>query len=242
MKSTETLNTPSVAAGPAIGSVSSQGNGDISSFLPTPQHQKHFYPQIWTLITSFALFAIYVGWDLGLISAVVALDRSYITSVIAGLLLLSSCHAAWHIISYSRQIETIVEHQGISPAFASLPRTPPQPSTATTSATLEIFAEQRRAPVDLGWFLVDLAIRLGLVGTIIGFILIFTSLSDTSIEGANGLKELMIAMSGGMGTALFTTLSGLLAGTLMSFQYLILGRQTEYLIGLVMSNEEAART
>ena len=244
---------------------------------------KHYYPQVWLLITSFSVFGFLVVWDLGLLRTVVALDRSYVTSIIFGLLVLSTCHAAWHIFKYSVQIESLRDSPtiGINGVAENKPagnaaavsqhtlhrpriNTPVSSQAHTTRSdaseddsrqeltyagnpqnaaehrarlenSIEIAAERYRSPVDLGWFLVDLAIRLGLVGTIIGFILIFTSLTSVSIDGADGLKELMIAMSGGMGTALFTTLGGLIAGTIMSFQYLILGRQTEHLIGAIVS-------
>jgi len=105
---------------------------------------------------------------------------------------------------------------------------------SASDSVVEIHADTIRAPIDLGWFLVDLAIRLGLLGTIIGFILIFTSLSTISLDGAEGLGELLVAMSGGMGTALLTTLSGLIGASFLSIQYLILGRQAEYQIALLI--------
>ena len=209
---------------------------------------EHHFPQLWFLLVSLAVFATYVGWDLGLFSIVFILDRSHIVLVIAGLLVLASCHAAWHIFRFSQRImsanrclaaephrngvdepdaflhEFLTDLTGASTARGS------NPESSNSDAILEIYADRLRSPVDLGWFLVDLAIRLGLVGTIIGFILIFTSLSGSSIDGAEGLKQLLVAMSGGMGTALFTTLAGLVAATFMSFQYLILGREIEALV------------
>jgi len=94
---------------------------------------------------------------------------------------------------------------------------------------IESVSAQVRGPVDTGWFLVDLAIRLGLAGTIIGFILIFTSLSGETIAGENALRELLVSMSTGMGTALFTTLTGLVVATYLSFQYLVLGKLIDHI-------------
>lgn len=212
----------------------------------------HHFPQLWFLVVSLTVFAVYVAWDLGLFSIVFTLDRSHITMVIAGLVVLASCHAAWHIFRFSQRImsasrrlaaepyrhdadepdaflhEFLTDLSGTSSTHAS------NPKSNNSDAILEIYADRLRSPVDLGWFLVDLAIRLGLVGTIIGFILIFTSLSGSSIDGAEGLKQLLVAMSGGMGTALFTTLAGLVAATFMSFQYLILGREIEGLVVLLV--------
>ena len=107
---------------------------------------------------------------------------------------------------------------------------------------MAVLADRLRAPVETGWFMVDLAIRLGLAGTIIGFILIFGSLSGEKIVGDDALRELLVSMSGGMGTALFTTLAGLIAATFLSLQYLLLGRQTEHVIAAVMHSESSPET
>jgi len=109
----------------------------------------------------------------------------------------------------------------------------PATGGAVPEDLFELYADRLRSPVDFGWFLVDMSVRLGLLGTIIGFILIFGSLSGVSIDGAEGLRDLLVAMSGGMGTALFTTLAGLVGATLLSVQYLILGREAEHLLGLL---------
>ena len=37
-----------------------------------------------------------------------------------------------------------------------------------------------------------------------------------------------------MGTALYTTLSGLVAASFLGFQYMLLGREVEHLIGLLI--------
>ena len=174
------------------------------------------------------------------------------TWLIAAITSIATCHAAWHVFLFSQRIEAAqallhdapgVEHAMPDNNYIAQFIEEIQPTTAvrsvelhshTTDSILEIYADKLRSPVDLGWFLVDLAVRLGLLGTIIGFILIFTSLSNTTIGGSDGLKELLVSMSGGMGTALLTTLGGLIGATVLSFQYLILGRENEYLIGLLI--------
>lgn len=104
---------------------------------------------------------------------------------------------------------------------------------------LEIYADQLRSPVEIGWFIVDLLIRLGLLGTIIGFILILRTLVSGPLPSADQIQTLLISMSGGMGTALFTTLSGLTTATLLGLQYMVLGRSVETLIAsLIRINEQ----
>ena len=195
---------------------------------------RHHFPQVWLLILLLVAFGIYVAWDRNLLALVYALDRSYMALVISALVIVATGHAALHILRYSRLLD--VAHRLLD-----------DPSRAETGllsdylddleqgaggeSLVEVYAERLRAPVDLGWFLADLAIRLGLLGTIIGFILIFTSLSGVSLDAADGLKDLLVAMSGGMGTALLTTLCGLVAATVISLQYLVLSRASDHLVG-----------
>ncbi len=106
------------------------------------------------------------------------------------------------------------------------------------SHVLEIYADQLRSPVEIGWFIVDLLVRLGLLGTIVGFILILRTLVDGPLPRADEIQSLLISMSGGMGTALFTTLAGLTTATLLGLQYMVLGRSVETLIAsLIRINE-----
>ncbi|MEQ8824414.1 MAG: MotA/TolQ/ExbB proton channel family protein [Filomicrobium sp.] len=107
---------------------------------------------------------------------------------------------------------------------------------------LEIYADQLRSPVEIGWFIVDLLVRLGLLGTIVGFILILRTLVDGPLPRADEIQSLLISMSGGMGTALFTTLAGLTTATLLGLQYMVLGRSVETLIASLIRINERTET
>lgn len=219
----------------------------VTTPVPTEAHDplavpEHHFPQLWLLFASLALLGLAVLVDLNLIAPVFALDRSHVTALIAALVLVGSVHACWHVVLYSRRIEAARHALGQRERTAEealvsawVHAAPPagSPHGDGREELLERYADRLRSPVDLGWFLVDMAVRLGLLGTIIGFILIFGSLSGVSIDGAEGLRDLLVAMSGGMGTALFTTLAGLIGATLLSVQYLILGREAEHLLGLL---------
>ena len=75
---------------------------------------------------------------------------------------------------------------------------------------------------DTGWFLADIMLKLGLAGTIIGFVIMLSSVADIQGSDINTVQDVLINMSSGMGTALFTTLSGLVANGLTAVQYYIL--------------------
>lgn len=224
-------------------------------------HQPH-YLQVWVLLISLVLFGLYVVNDLNYLSLIIALDRSFMASLTFALLLLATAHCGWHIAYMTRHIGQLQDWLDQPPATAehsssflrswlhelddALPASAAQamdnptntpidsPTYSLIDNLVDIHAERLRSAVDLGWFFVDLAVRFGLLGTIIGFILIFASLTDINIEGGDDLKALLIAMSGGMGTALLTTLTGLVTASLLSLQYLILGRASEHLAGLLL--------
>lgn len=216
--------------------------------------QQHQYLQVWLLLISLVLFGLYVLHDRHYLSLIVTLDRSYMASLTLALLLVATAHCGWNIICMSRHIAQLRNWLDMpepaatenSSALQSSSRTflqswlddlqelPASADTSVLDALVEISAERFRSVVDLGWFFVDLSIRLGLLGTIIGFMLIFASLTDINIDGGDELKALLIAMSGGMGTALLTTLTGLVTGSILSVQYLVLGRASERLNALLL--------
>lgn len=99
---------------------------------------------------------------------------------------------------------------------------------------LDVFADRLRNPSETGWYLVDILIRLGLVGTIIGFIIVLSALSEGPAPTGDNIQSLLIAMSGGMGTALYTTLAGLVCASLLGVQHMILARAIEHLISLLI--------
>lgn len=197
------------------------------------EHHPFFYLLAWWLVVVVFAFGLYVAWDLGQLEVIYQRDQSYLTLVISLLVVVATTHAFWQTVQKSVWLNRL-RAEGRAPLF--------EQGATNRDEVLEFIADRLRAPVEIGWFLVDLAIRLGLAGTIIGFILIFASLSGETIVGENALRELLVSMSGGMGTALFTTLTGLVAATVLSFQYLILGRLTEQLLGEMLLDNKALNT
>jgi flagellar motor component MotA len=81
-----------------------------------------------------------------------------------------------------------------------------------------------------GWMFADLMIKLGLMGTIIGFVLMLGSVASLQNYDVTTMQDLLHNMSGGMRVALFTTLSGLIAGLILGVQYQFLERHADDLL------------
>ena len=69
-----------------------------------------------------------------------------------------------------------------------------------------------------GWFAADSVLKIGLLGTIIGFILMLAPIGELTSFDATSLQSALAAMSAGMAVALYTTLTGLIANILLRFQ------------------------
>ena len=74
----------------------------------------------------------------------------------------------------------------------------------------------------LGYLIVDILLKLGLTGTVIGFILMLLPIGEIKDFDPQILQKLLSTMSGGMAVALYTTLTGLISSMLLKFQYFLI--------------------
>ena len=84
----------------------------------------------------------------------------------------------------------------------------------------------------------DSLFKLGLLGTIIGFVLMLQPISNVNSFDEISIKNALTAMSAGMSIALFTTLSGLIGSLLLKVQYYFFENSTEKLFHQVSELSE----
>jgi len=90
-------------------------------------------------------------------------------------------------------------------------------------------ADKLRAPMQFGAFAGDALLKLGLLGTIVGFILMLLPIASLDNFEPTSIKSSMKVMSGGMAVAMYTTLAGLVGSILVKAQYYILDNASAYL-------------
>jgi MotA/TolQ/ExbB proton channel family len=93
-------------------------------------------------------------------------------------------------------------------------------------------ADALRGPNQLGSFASDALMKLGLLGTIIGFILMLAPIAGLDSADRASVKSSMGLMSDGMAVAMYTTLSGLIGSILVQTQYYMLDEATAKLFAL----------
>lgn len=191
------------------------------------------------------------AWHYDLVQEVLRADRTGISAAITLVFTLAAAHGALHLLRLSRQlnhveaVERLVEERGPVAFRRAVDGAGPGDTAlvgCVTTHTRNLLAKARLGgprPVDqrlllegletdlrrghaLGWFVADLLLSLGLLGTVIGFILMLAPISSLDTQDQAAIKEALATMSGGMAVALYTTLTGLIGGMLLKVLGLML--------------------
>ena len=76
---------------------------------------------------------------------------------------------------------------------------------------------------DVGWFVSESCLALGMVGTVTGFLIMLgTAFADVYVSNAVTLQKALSEMAVGMSTALWTTLIGLICSLIIKVQLVYL--------------------
>jgi hypothetical protein len=88
-----------------------------------------------------------------------------------------------------------------------------------TLAEINYFEERE----EVGWFLSEVCLNLGMLGTIIGFVMMLSGFNSLDISKQHTIQNLLTDLGRSMGTALYTTLIGLICGQCLKIQYFLMG-------------------
>jgi len=73
--------------------------------------------------------------------------------------------------------------------------------------------------VDVGWFIAEMCLAIGMVGTVTGFLyMLGTAFENIDVSNTQTLQDALSNMAIGMSTALYTTLTGLIASIIIKIQ------------------------
>jgi len=201
----------------------------------------------WLVFTGVTIFAAALLWRYGLIRLMVESDRTYITVAIMALYVGASLHCLWRTIVISREAEAgrrvaarivggrlatedldALPHCVVSRHIHDLALKARAQAAGRVDQTLLLraLADKLRGSNGFGAFASDTLMKLGLLGTIIGFIIMLAPIAGLDASDRTLMKSSMGLMSGGMAIAMYTTLAGLVGSILLKFQYYMLDAAT----------------
>ena len=206
---------------------------------------------LWMIFTGLSVFAAVLLWRYGLIHLMVSSDRTYISSIITVLYIITSGHCFWRMRAIAREGEVAKRCRAILSTphgAAALDRdadalpaglvTDHIRNLVTKAETqragridqallLRALADRLRGSNGFGSFVSDTLMKLGLLGTIIGFIIMLAPIAGLDAADKVAMRSSMGLMSDGMAVAMYTTLAGLVGSILIRIQYYMLDAATQ---------------
>ena len=175
-----------------------------------------------SLALGVIIFFTYLIYDLGLLSLIIASDQSKISLIILALYYLATAH--WYYLSFSldKEIEGLNFEDASSSVLLSKLKYFDGNDQQKSTNYLAILEDELANRHALGYMIVDILLKLGLTGTVIGFILMLLPIGEIKDFDPQIIQQLLSKMSGGMAVALYTTLTGLVTSTLLKLQYFLL--------------------
>src|SRR3984893_3636506 len=206
----------------------------------------------WLVFTGLCVFAFVLLWRFGLLRLMVASDRTYLSSIIGLLYVAASMHCLWRTIMISREGDAArrggaiiaagsggLDVDGDAVVVEGAGKLPPGlvsahihdlavkarlqgPRRLDQTLLLRGLAGRLRGSNQFGAFASDTLMKLGLLGTIIGFIMMLAPIARLDAADRASVKSSMGLMSDGMAVAMYTTLSGLIGSVFPQAQYFML--------------------
>ncbi|WP_119154533.1 MotA/TolQ/ExbB proton channel family protein [Caldimonas tepidiphila] len=105
----------------------------------------------------------------------------------------------------------------------------------------ELLSERAHGPHETAWWFASAAIKLGLLGTVVGFIVMAMQIADTPGFEIEQIQALLQQMTRGMAIALYTTLAGLVANLWLGLQLMLLDRMADRVVAGILQSAAAQR-
>ncbi len=183
---------------------------------------------------SVVIFSSYLIVDLGILSLIIESDKSKISLIILSIYVLACAHWFYISINLDKEISSL-ENTNNQTLIRSFIDKASKENSSNPKNSLDLLQDELLNRHALGYLTVDILLKLGLTGTVIGFILMLLPIGEIKDFDPQILQKLLATMSGGMAVALYTTLTGLVTSMLLKFQYFLLDSDLSHTINYLSS-------
>ncbi len=190
-----------------------------------------FYRWLALNIVGFAILAVFhVN---GMVEPIFLGDSSYIVYVIAGLFLYGMVLCGYRVWKTSRELNFVKRgEKGKLRDFVV------RSSQADRESVKEAFEIKLFARISFVKYISSSLVMLGLLGTVIGFIMVLTNIPANAVGDATQVGKLVGALTKGMGVALYTTLVGAITNLWLNANYNILRTGVVNLVAAILESPD----
>ena len=198
----------------------------------------------WLLTLGATLWMVYFGLETGYVQLLLFDDPTHLTMAVAALYVIATSYIGYQAWELSRQHDVLVAvqrgdavpmHAFVTDYLHERARCGADGSGVDATALGDLLHERIKGRTELGWFSAGLHIKLGLLGTVIGFVIMLGSLGTAGDLQAQGLDTLIQAMGVGMRVSLYHTIAGLVGSMLIGVQMLVVDRLAERLFTRIIT-------
>jgi hypothetical protein len=197
---------------------------------------------LWMAYMGLLLFGALLLWRAGAWHRLVQADPTGLTVTIVLLFVGCSVWAGRRAWVLGQQRLRLDEQLAGAPTAAgsATPATPASWSAeyhqgcarpgADPSIWLQVLGERAHGPHEMAWWLNGIQLKLGLLGKVIGFSILALELGQMDSFDPSQSSQLLKNLTGGLGIALLTTVTGLAGNILLGLQLMRLDRFADALV------------
>lgn len=188
---------------------------------------------LWLAFMGLLVFGAVLLWQAGAWHRLIQADPTGLT--VAIVLLFTGCSVwagrrAWVLGQQRQWLDAQLQRGNAAPGWsAEYLQGSAQPG-ADASIWLQILGERAHGPHEMAWWLNGIQLKLGLLGKVIGFSILALHLGQMDTFDASQSSLLLKNLTGGLGIALLTTVTGLTGNILLGLQLMRLDRFADTLV------------
>lgn len=197
---------------------------------------------LWAAFAGLLFFAGYLLYEKGIWASLLNADPTYLTALIVVLFAGATAWVGLRAQRLTQEYEHLTQFETLlidSPSAAKDWLKSDSSSWAREffgsiqskghawrdhSRLVDLLAEKASAPHEMPWWINGVLLKLGLLGKVIGFSIMALQLGEMSSFDSGQTSAVLKTLTGGLGIALLTTMTGLTANILLGIQLMRLDR------------------
>ncbi|UJW81882.1 hypothetical protein [Hydrogenophaga sp. SL48] len=184
---------------------------------------------LWLAFMGLLVFASLLLWQAGAWHRLIEADPTRLTIVIVLMFIGCSGWAGRRAWVLGRQRTALDQAQHAGSWSGEFLQGTAQPG-ADRASWLLVLGERAHGPHEMAWWLNGIQLKLGLLGKVIGFSILALNLGQLESFDPSQSAQLLKSLTGGLGIALLTTVTGLTGNILLGLQLMRLDRFADALV------------
>ena len=202
---------------------------------------------LWAAFVGLLLFASFLLYEKGIWASLLSADPTYLTALIVVLFVSTTTWVGLRAKRLVKEFDEFVRFEALliqNPIAAREWLNFKQESWAHEffsaiqskgqawrdhARLVDLLTEKTAAVHEMPWWINGVLLKLGLLGKVIGFSIMALQLGEMSSFDSGQTSAVLKTLTGGLGIALLTTMTGLTANILLGIQLMRLDRFSDYL-------------